>query len=87
MLTLDDPTFPYWDQDATAIDDDYAAQDPRAVTRELDAAVAQIADRLDHVHEDQWARPGSRDGEVQFTVESLGRYALHEPIHHLHDVS
>jgi hypothetical protein len=87
MLTLDDPTFPFWDQDATAINGEYAAQDPRTVARELDAAVAQIADRLDRVHEGQWPRPGSREEGARFTVESLGRYALHEPIHHLHDVT
>src|SRR5947209_8373049 len=28
MLTLDDPTFPNWDQDATAVEDRYQEQDP-----------------------------------------------------------
>lgn len=33
MLTEDDPQFPNWDQDATAVADDYASQDPSRVGR------------------------------------------------------
>ena len=35
MLTEDAPAFPNWDQDATAVEDDYAAQDPAVVARQL----------------------------------------------------
>ena len=35
MLDEDGPRFANWDQDATAIEDDYASQDPQAVADEL----------------------------------------------------
>ena len=35
MLGEDDPRFANWDQDATAIEDDYGSQDPAVVTSEL----------------------------------------------------
>jgi hypothetical protein len=35
MLTEDAPVFPNWDQDATALSDDYPSQDPAVVAREL----------------------------------------------------
>ena len=35
MLNEIDPLFPNWDQDATAVDDDYAAQNPVFVAQEL----------------------------------------------------
>ena len=39
MLSEDEPRFANWDQDATAIEDDYGSQDPAVVTSELvDAA-------------------------------------------------
>jgi len=41
MLDVDDPTFPNWDQDATAETDRYGEQDPAIVAAELlDAADA-----------------------------------------------
>ncbi len=49
MLAEDDPEFENWDQDATAIQDDYA-------------------------------------GQEAFTVETLSRYLVHDPVHHLWDV-
>ena len=33
MLDDDDPTFPNWDQDATAVEDRYGEQDPRPLSR------------------------------------------------------
>ena len=35
MLSETDPLFPNWDQDATAVEDDYAEQDPGLRRREL----------------------------------------------------
>ena len=31
-------------------------------------------------------RPGRRSNGSVFTVETLGRYFLHDVLHHLHDV-
>src|ERR687892_85699 len=38
MLDQDDPQFPNWDQDATAIDERYSEQDPGKVVKGLEAA-------------------------------------------------
>jgi hypothetical protein len=86
MLDEDDPTFANWDQDATATQDDYAGQEPVRVARELVEAAARIAARFDHVSGEQWDRPGTRSDGARFTVESFGRYVVHDPVHHLVDV-
>src|SRR6476646_10646123 len=49
MLARDAPTFANWDQDATAVEDAYGAQDPAIVAMELDDAAARLADRFDGV--------------------------------------
>ncbi len=87
MLTQDAPRYPNWDQDRTAIDDDYAHQDPRVVADELVAAAGRVADRFDTVDGETWLRTGYRSDGAEFTVESFARYFLHDPVHHLHDVN
>ena len=86
MLTQDDPTFPNWDQDATAEEDAYRSQNAARVAVELLDAAAVIADRFAAVSGDQWERPGTRSDGSHFTVESFARYVIHDPIHHLADV-
>jgi hypothetical protein len=86
MLADDDPEFPNWDQDATADDDRYAAQDPDLVAAELVDAARQYADAYDAVAGDLWSRPGTRSDGSRFTVESLARYSIHDLVHHLVDV-
>jgi hypothetical protein len=64
----------------------YNEQDPRTVADALSANADRLAALLARLDEAQRARTGERrDGEV-FTVEGLGRFALHEAEHHLHDV-
>jgi hypothetical protein len=87
MLTEDDPLFPNWDQDSTAIDDRYDEQDPATVTDELLAAGAVLAGHFDSVTAQQWQRPGRRSDGASFTVETFGRYLTHDPVHHLYDVT
>jgi DinB superfamily len=87
MLIEDDPLYPNWDQDAAAIEERYDSQDPATVARELDAAARAIAERFATVDGDQWERPGTRNDGVHYTIESFARYMIHDPIHHLHDVS
>ena len=87
MLTEDDPIFANWDQDATALEDRYWAQDPATVSAELAAAGAQIADAFAAVAGDEWQRPGRRSNGSVFTVESLGRYFVHDLVHHVADIS
>ena len=86
MLEEHDPQYANWDQDATAVDDDYASQDPATVAEELVIAAARLASRFDSVRDAQWSRPGTRGDGAHFTVESFARYLIHDPIHHLWDV-
>lgn len=87
MLTQDDPLYPNWDQDETALAERYAEQDPDVVTREFSAAANTLADRFAGVHGEQWQRVGRRSDGAQFTIDTFGRYFIHDPIHHLYDVT
>ena len=86
IRTQDDPVFPNWDQDATAIEDRYWEQDPVAVAAELQAAAVAIAASWAGVGAAEWDRPGTRSNGSRFTLDTLGRYFLHDIVHHLHDV-
>jgi hypothetical protein len=86
MLEHDDPVFDNWDQDATAIDDDYASQTPSEVASQLDAAGRSFAGTFAAVPAGAWNRTGRRSNGSAFTVASLGQYFLHDVVHHLHDV-
>ncbi len=87
LLDEDDPVFANWDQDETAVAERYDLQDPDDVRADLLVAAEVLATRLDDVRDDQWGRPGSRSNASPFTVESLARYIVHDPVHHLWDVS
>jgi hypothetical protein len=82
MLTQDGPRYPNWDQNVTAIEDGYAEQDPAAT-----AAAEVIAARFERVSGDQWLRSGFRSDGAEFTIESFGRYFIHDPLHHYYDVT
>jgi DinB superfamily len=86
MLEADDPTFPNWDQDATAVADRYQDQDPGLVCGQLVEAGHRIAGRFAALTDTQWERRGSRGDGARFTVDSFARYLIHDPVHHLHDV-
>ena len=87
MLTQDGPRFPDWDQDATAVSDRYSEQATAVVAAELSEAAEVIAAQFDAVGADQWQRTGTRGDGAHFTVESFGRYFIHDPVHHLYDVT
>lgn len=86
VLAEDDPSFPNWDQDATAVAERYNDQDPANVAAELAAAASALADALAAVPEADRRRSGLRSDGSHFTVETLALYYLHDPIHHLWDV-
>jgi hypothetical protein len=86
MLTEDDPAFANWDQDATAVDADYAAQEPAVVARQLRAESRSLAAAWDAVPVDAWTRTGGRSDGAVFTVHRLGQYLVHDLVHHVHDV-
>ena len=86
MLNEIDPAFENWDQDATAIEDRYDLQNAADVAKELQAAGISLADRFDSVVGEQWSRKGFRSDGSAFTVESIAKYLMHDPVHHLWDV-
>ena len=85
MLAEDDPLFPNWDQDATAVEERYNEQSPEVVSAELVADAAALAGAFDTVAD--WSRPGRRSDGVSFTIETFAKYFIHDPIHHLWDVT
>ena len=87
MLEQDAPTFANWDQDETALASDYAAQDPATVDVELVEAAGTVAGLYATVTPETAGRTGTRSNGSVFTVTTLGRYHLHDVVHHLHDVS
>jgi hypothetical protein len=86
MLTRDDPRFPNWDQDATAVAADYASQSPDVVAGELLEAASTVANTYDTVPEQGWSRRGFRSNGSEFTVSSIALYHLHDVVHHAWDV-
>lgn len=87
MIDEDNPLFENWDQDATAVTDRYEEQSPSAVIAELASAGESLAQQLEHVQENEWQRPGRRSDGASFTVESIARYMIHDPVHHVWDVA
>jgi hypothetical protein len=87
MLAEDDPQFPNWDQNATAERDRYGEQNPPVVAAELAEAAETMASELKQVSASQWQRTGTRSDGITFTVDSLARYFIHDPVHHLYDVT
>lgn len=87
MLTEEDPLYANWDQDATAAEEDYLAQDPVAVASGLEAAAGELAAAFAAVRGAQWQRRGRRSDGASFTVASFARYMIHDPVHHLYDVT
>jgi DinB superfamily len=87
MLTTVDPHYPNWDQDETAVAERYGQQDPATVAEELSATASALATRFAGINGDQWERTGNRSDGARFTVETFGRYFIHDPVHHLYDVT
>ena len=86
VLSQDDPTFSNWDQDATALDKGYSEDDPTAVAAELDVALGRLNSQLEAIPEHAWQRPALRSNGSRFTLETLVRYLVHDPVHHARDV-
>ena len=86
MLTEDDPLFANWDQDETAVAERYDLQSAPVVAQELAAVAEAAAAAYERVTGDQWDRPGRRSNGSVFTVTTLGRYQLHDVVHHRWDL-
>ena len=87
MLADDGARFANWDQDVTAVERRYDLQEPARVATELLAAAERVAGIYDSVPDDSWGRTGVRSNGDVFTVETFGRYHLHDVAHHLWDVT
>jgi len=87
MLTQDAPDFPNWDQDETALVGKYSEQNPDQVIVELRLAAETLASAFARLTEAQWPRTGTRSDGAHFTIDTLARYLVHDPIHHLHDAT
>lgn len=85
MQNEDDPLYPNWDQDETAVLERYNEQNPAVVADELVSAASSLADAFDDVTD--WSRPGRRSDGVRFTTASFATYFIHDPTHHLWDVT
>jgi hypothetical protein len=86
MLTESNPLYPNWDQDATAVTDRYEEQEPGVVVSRLAVAAETVAVRLEGVSPADQQRPGRRSDGAKFTVDTIARYMVHDPIHHVWDV-
>jgi hypothetical protein len=87
MLSEDNPLYPNWDQDETAVAERYSEQDPTRVAAELQEAADIFAGRFAQVSGGQWERTGRRSDGAEFTVATFARYLIHDPVHHLYDVT
>lgn len=86
MRESDEPLFANWDQDETAREGRYAEQESGRVGAELSDAAERVAGEYSRVADGEWERLGRRSDGSVFTIASLGRYHLHDLVHHLHDV-
>ncbi|WP_028477324.1 DinB family protein [Nocardia sp. CNY236] len=80
------PRIVNWDQDAAAIADRYADQDPARVAVELVEAAERAARSFETVPPAQRGLSGVRTDGAVFTVESFTRYVVHDLVHHVYDV-
>jgi hypothetical protein len=87
MVETDDPLYPNWDQDASAVADAYNEQDPAVVVGQLAERAAELADAFVALSPEEWSRPGRRSDGASFTVSSMAKYLTHDLVHHRWDVS
>jgi DinB superfamily len=84
MLTEDDPLFVNWEPNQAA--EAYAGKSPADAVAALHGASERFAAVYEALHPDLWDRSGRRSDGYRYTVANLGRYFLHDDLHHLNDV-
>lgn len=80
----DTPVIKDFDQDQAALDRRYDLQDPERVAGTIYLAARNFAAMVDGVVD--WERRARRMPWTFFTADQLVRYAMHDLVHHLHDV-
>jgi DinB superfamily len=86
MVETDDPLYPNWDQDETAVADRYNEQDPAVVASELMEIAGELSAAFEALDAKQWQRRGRRSDGASFTVSSMAKYMTHDLVHHRWDV-
>jgi len=87
MLESADPEFANWDQDAAAVEGNYAASDPELVAGQLAIRWERFAAAYAALDGPAWERTGRRSDGASFTAYTLGVYALHDLEHHVVDIA
>lgn len=86
MIEQDNPLYPNWDQNETALERSYEEEDPTQVSLDLKSTAELLANRFDGLQEQDWERTGTRSDGARFTIETFARYLIHDPVHHVNDV-
>jgi hypothetical protein len=73
------------DHDSRVAEQRYRDREPAELAARVAAAAGRLAATLAATPAADWARAGRRAGQVR-TIDDIARRALHEQIHHLHDV-
>lgn len=79
-------SFEDWDQDAAAVEKQYWQANAHVTTILIKERAIGAAEAWGEPTDEQWAWPGTRSNGSEFTAASLGRYLVHDLLHHLHDV-
>ncbi|HPU12982.1 MAG TPA: DinB family protein [Aeromicrobium sp.] len=79
--TLDEYRFINWDQDETAVDDNYARQNPEDVRGQIAAAAGDFIAEVERIEDPN--KVAIRGIATRFTAESMTAYAMHDLRHHL----
>jgi hypothetical protein len=87
MVATDGARFANWDQDATAVEARYWAQDPTVVAREYAEQAAATAEAFDAVAPQVWQHRGVRSNGSVFTIATFAPYFMHDIEHHVWDVT
>ncbi|WP_166979936.1 DinB family protein [Paramicrobacterium fandaimingii] len=86
-MTHQNPVFPDWNQDEAAVEGRYADQAPSQVASDVMDAAFAAAEAFDGVPAESAGRTGRRSDGAKFTIETLGRYYVHDIVHHAWDVT
>lgn len=81
----DSPRMQWWDHEAAVVDDDYLGQDVVLVTEALTANARTFAAAFGSVPTEDLVRTVERRPGETFSIAGMGRFVLHEVVHHLHD--
>ena len=84
-LVEDTPALGWWDHEAAVIDDAYASEVPVLVAEAIGANARTFATTLATIAPPDFARTAVRREGESFTVAGMGRFTLHELVHHRHD--